>query len=418
MASYKDRLRQGSFRGVEFFIDSSSYEGGKRVKMHEFVGRDVPFTEDLRRKGHVYSVDGYLIGDDVFSQRDQLIRACERSGYGVLVHPYFGILNVEAGALQISENNTEGRIVKFTCQFHEKGEAKNPSSFVNKIGKFFSNINSTLESVQDQFSELFTIASMPEYILNSAKSVVDTATDTFLGVLGQLASPTDYVSGIKASILQFQDSYESLLSEPSSFASEFVGLISDIGATTDSHKNKQEIYDSILSFDDDLASFPDSTDTRTVQQTNQDALVNLVKTATFILAIRDFVAAANNTFPDEDSRLKDAVNDIYFSFDDLEERKADLIDSFNELMTSESNENIYEDLNNLSALMFASLPSPDDVESKIKRVVSYTPSETISSLMVVYDLYESPDNEQDLIDRNGIQNPCFVIGGRELEVLS
>lgn len=418
MARYKDRLRKGSFRGVEFFTDASDYDGGKRVQMHEFAGRSIPFTEDLGRKGRVYSVQGYLIGNDVFTLRDEFIRACERDGYGVLVHPYFGLLDVEAGSLRISENIQEGRIVRFTCDFHEKGAEKTPGAALNKVGKFFNSIDDKIASVKENFSDTFTVSGVPQYVLDSAIETVEAVNDVFLEVFGQLSDPSEYVANIKKSVLDFQAALDDLVTDGEEFANDLVSLIFDIGAITNSHKEKQEIYDKILAFDSDLASFPETTSTRTIQRQNQDALVNLIKIATYTVAMRDFVTAANSTFPDEDTRLRYAENDAYFSFSDIEKRQRVLFDGFRTVMTDESNNEIYEDLNSLSADMFASLPSPDDVESKIKRVVTYTPPETTSSLIVTYELYEAPDNEEDLIRRNQIENPCFVEGGQELEVLS
>lgn len=416
--AYKDRLRKASFRGVEFFLETGDMEGGKRVVMFQFAGRNTPYTESLGRNGHVYSITGYLIGDNVFALRDEFARACERDGYGVLVHPFYGNLNVECGVLKFSQSIVEGRIVRFSVEFYEKGEAKTPSAAANKVGKFFTKINSSLTSVKENFADKFEVADLPQYVLESATTVVQTANDVFLEVFGQLSNPSEYVANIKKSILDFQDNLELLLTNTTDFADDLVDIISSIGSITNSHKNKQEIYNKILNFDSELMVFPETTTTRTTQRQNEDALVNLIKTTTYAMAMRDFVSAVNDTFPDDETALQDAQNDIYYSFAEIEVRQRELFEGFSDITTSDINGDIFHDLNELSSLLFESLPSPDDAESKIKRVVTYTLPETNHSLVLAYDLYESPDNEQDLVNRNGVENPNFVLGGQELEILS
>lgn len=418
MARYKDNLIPGSFRGVPFFTESHDYDGGRRAKMHEYAGRNTPNTETLGRKGRVYSIQGYLIGDDVFDQRRRFIEALERDGYGVLIHPYFGAVKVEVGPLKVSETILQGRICRFTCEFYEKGEDKNPGGSFNKLGRFFSKVGEKVDVLKQNFQNDFVSDNVPQYILEAASDIADTLNDVFLSAFTQLANASAYSSLIKRKVLRFQDNVQNVVSDVPTFSDDVVELVFDIGAITDSHKEKQRIYNQILTLEDELDDFPETTDTRSIQRSNRNALVNLVKVSTYIVAMRDFVSAVNDTYPDEDQRLRYAINDAYFSFSDLEAKQKELFDGFQDLITSEENDAIFDHLNELSSLIFASLPSPDDPESKIKRVVDFVVPETMSSLMLVYDLYESPENEEDLIRRNYVQNPLFINGGQELEVVS
>jgi len=84
---FKDDLRPGSFRGVEFFIDTSQRTLGRRATLHEFPNRETPFTEDLGRVADVFEVEGHLVGDDYFKARKKLERAVNKQGPGELIHP-------------------------------------------------------------------------------------------------------------------------------------------------------------------------------------------------------------------------------------------------------------------------------------------------------------------------------------------
>ena len=49
MEGWEIRRREARFRGVPLVVLSSSRTGGRRLDVHEFAGRDLPFAEDLGR---------------------------------------------------------------------------------------------------------------------------------------------------------------------------------------------------------------------------------------------------------------------------------------------------------------------------------------------------------------------------------
>ncbi len=52
------------------------------------------------------------------------------------------------------------------------------------------------------------------------------------------------------------------------------------------------------------------------------------------------------------------------------------------------------------------------------RLIRFTPLVTLPSLVLAHNLYGDLSREADLLARNRIQNPAFVTGGVELEILS
>jgi len=100
--AWQDRYLDASFRGVPFFVDRANTSGGRKTVLHEFPERDLPFAEDLGRASRLFNVTGYIIGEDYFEQRDRLIAACfDKSGPGILIHPYYGSLTVNCQNLNI-----------------------------------------------------------------------------------------------------------------------------------------------------------------------------------------------------------------------------------------------------------------------------------------------------------------------------
>ena len=116
--SWRDRLAPASFRGVPFYVESSDYTTGRRTVEHEYPFKDdAPFTEDMGRSSRSISVDGYVLGEDYFTERDALLDALETSGPGELIHPYLGTINVAVGTVRVRESSKDGGIAFFNIDF-------------------------------------------------------------------------------------------------------------------------------------------------------------------------------------------------------------------------------------------------------------------------------------------------------------
>src|SRR5215471_8324607 len=95
---WRDELLPASFRGAMFHVDSGSKESGRRIVVHEFPKRDIPYAEDMGRRSMEFSVRGYCItfpvdtSVDLYMRdyrlsRDALITALEMEGPGPLQLP-------------------------------------------------------------------------------------------------------------------------------------------------------------------------------------------------------------------------------------------------------------------------------------------------------------------------------------------
>lgn len=128
---WRDYISEASFRGVPFGVLSADATYGRRVAIHEYPYRDSVWVEDLGRSARRFTIRGFLVQDslaysagDVFTQRDNLIAACETSGSGLLVHPTLGELTVYVpdGGLRIEEGVDSERVFVFSLAFVESGE--------------------------------------------------------------------------------------------------------------------------------------------------------------------------------------------------------------------------------------------------------------------------------------------------------
>jgi prophage DNA circulation protein len=115
-------LQQASWRGQPFVVKSSTVRRGRRVAVHEYPFRDVVWVEDLGRGTRTIGFTGFLIGDDVYSQRSAMLAAAETAGPGTLVHPSLGMLQASLTDFSAGERAELGRVVEIEFSFIQTGQ--------------------------------------------------------------------------------------------------------------------------------------------------------------------------------------------------------------------------------------------------------------------------------------------------------
>lgn len=147
--AWRSSLRRASFRGAQFHVDVGVRESGRRIVNHEFPKRDVPYAEDMGRKGRDFTVRGYIIvyphdTGDVLQQRnyiparDALILALETDGPANLQLPTLGVLNVACQRYRVTEEERFGGYCVFDMTFTEFGQAPNTGTRSSAAGVYYS----------------------------------------------------------------------------------------------------------------------------------------------------------------------------------------------------------------------------------------------------------------------------------------
>lgn len=206
--SWAEHLRQASFRGVPFGVMSGEGVFGRRVAVHEYPYRDQAWVEDIGRSTRRFTIKGFLIQDslvydapDVFTQRDNLIAACEEGNSGTLIHPTLGELTVSVteSGLRINENAENGRVFEFELVVIESGlkvfaitESENSGVLTSKnwlktattmAAKYISLIKGEMRAVTQTLETIKRTASfwvmMAEKTVNEATNLSDSLGSVF-----------------------------------------------------------------------------------------------------------------------------------------------------------------------------------------------------------------------------------------------
>lgn len=156
--SFFSTLREASFRGIPFEVDSSDEAGGRRLARHEYPLRDTPYAEDLGRKAGEWSVEAFIVQGrkyDYAAARDALRDALKARGPGTLIHPTLGELTVSVDSYRVKESSREGGYCTFSISFVESGQEENPSASADTAHSVRQSGTSARSACTQQFSTAY-----------------------------------------------------------------------------------------------------------------------------------------------------------------------------------------------------------------------------------------------------------------------
>jgi len=394
--AWRDSLRPASFRGVPFFVEGSQHTTGRRVVAHEFPNRDNPYPEDLGKIGNVWKVEGHILGDDYLETKRLLKEAVEKFGAGELVHPFYGTLFVQCGAVSFDESTLEGGFARISFQFYEGGDNRYPRATDEKLVTLANKSADAISKSKSAFDSVYSIAKAPAFVVDSARSgvnaVADLYTESTKGAVAVAEGAADLAYGVRNLKAEVND----LLQEPEKLSQRLIdsfGLLENALALPD---GKLKAYSKFFVYGRNAPAILGNTFNRQRERNNKDALDKFVRRAA--------VANAVNTAPTVE----------FASSEDALQARNDLENEIEDILMNAEDDDVFAAFEDLKALLADLVP---DQETNLPNVQSITLQDTQPSLTVVYDLFESPDSEEDLIARNSISNPAFIGGGTTLEVL-
>lgn len=389
---WRDEYQPASFRGVPFFVRRAQSEFGRRTQLHVFPNRDTPESEDLGRKPRRYGVEGYLLGDDFYTQKDTFLRAVEAHGPGLLVHPYYGQLFVACTRCSVSDTDRELRITRMDLQFQEAGEELEPSAVANPKSTADAVKKSGLAAVNDAFLRAYTIVNKPLAEVNKLISAVEQGANLIDTARRSVAN----VASFQREILDMGNSAVALINNAADLATDTLNVLTfgtfpfdgEVRVTTDDAK---QMYDEMQLLFDGTDEEP-SDDASPVKAYND-------------LLVQAAVITAGGLIPEVEFESLDALlasaAAVYAKIDSIEESGIDdndLLEAFRETRAS----------------IRADIEARQD---RLSRLSELTLPESLPALVLSNSLYGNIDQEQDILRRNGLDHPGFVDGQKPIQVL-
>jgi prophage DNA circulation protein len=124
---WRDKFQRAKFRDAIFYVDNDQRGGGRRVALHEYPKRNVPYAEDMGRAATKYQVSAFLITRDgsYLELKDALIEALEKDGPGMLRLPLPYMMQdvkVMVQGYTVTESRERGGMCTFEMTFVEYGD--------------------------------------------------------------------------------------------------------------------------------------------------------------------------------------------------------------------------------------------------------------------------------------------------------
>jgi len=393
--AWRDRLQQGSFRGVPFHTESNTYTGGRRQVVHEFPGKEQGFIEDNGRRDGSHAMQLYVIGNDYDLARDSLQQALEsKVGAGTLIHPRKGSLLVVVSEFSITETTAEQGMARFEVTFLEAQQQPQPTANVDTQASVASAADAALEASKASFVADFTVDGLPEFVADSSKLSLGNLVSKLRNVNGRLSAAQQPISEFFSDIDALGDELGALIRQPADLANRIVGgigalsgVLNDVNAAIAVYENLSKIIDP--------PSPAFNTPSRLQEQKNLQAINKLQAQAAAV----------------ESARATSVLSyDSYQQATQVRNSAAALLDT---QMLSADDE-AYVAMRELRSKAVKDIASRG---GDLARIDKHTPIITGPALVLAYQLHGDYQREDDIIARNGIDHPGFIQGGQSLEVL-
>jgi prophage DNA circulation protein len=399
--SWVDGYLQASFRNVEFYVEKATGKGGRRIVNHVFPERDDEYHEDLGRKNKEYNISAYLIGDEYFNHRQDLIDALDKGGPGRLIHPYLGDIDVICDNWTSNETNIEGRMVRFDIIFKWETDVAltilGPSAAVNLLDKK----QNFIEKLIDALEAAYDIATQPIAVIQDVVNMIDEVyqivevAKKVTGSIDEFKAMLDTVRGriltaifdvrviandIKNIIDFGTDPTDAILGD---FASD------DLGKDQYSSMKTVTEYDQIV-----VTQYP------TIVAEEKNYPVDLLQKYVARIALASKAGLVQSMTIENSMR----ANEINIEIDKLIRRIEE---------DEEITDDVYESSRDLRVAVDKVI---DERKLSLKEITTINLSEFEPAINIAYDLYGDPSRDLEIAKQNEILHPGFMPGFVDLIV--
>lgn len=421
-ASWTDlrtRLGPARFRGAAFYVDRAALDAGRKTVTHEYPQRDTAFVEDLGRQARAFTIDGYVIGDDYLAQKERLLDAVEQPGPGTLDHPYYGTRRVAVTGFHLEESLSEGRMARVSIQFTETPpKVFAPGATVAPLAQIGASADAAHRLSDRQFLNTYTKVVIPAafsletlptavtalrgpaFVFQSLTTVLQGASRGLNGLVAPLLSGTQAVAGWKRGIDGLVADANTLVRSPFTLTTRFGDLVRSLVRLPLVPRLGVAALVRAYGFDPGTPRPSGTTATRALEQTRYDALQQYAQRTIVLESARlAAITAAETGFETHE--------------DAVATREAILVQLDAQIALAD--DEAYPALVQVRADLVAAVPGE---AHGLPHLLTVIPPVTVPALVLAYRLYGDLSREADLVTRNRIPHPGFVIGGRALQVLA
>jgi prophage DNA circulation protein len=402
-----DEILPASYKNAFFFVAATETAGGRKTSKKEIIDSDLQVIEDLGLANRIFTLEGIISarfdnnGNIITSYkdvRDNLLRALESRGSGILVHPFFGTVeNLVVIDWEMAESFDRLGIANISITF----EVSNTDGKPKPITASLSAIEGAAQQVLTTSS--ITLAEKFEVVLADASGNFADASAKVTAAIEAINSITEPFSTIAGLIDEFSQAVSKALAQvttlvdtPVELADSITNLILTANSVVTTVEGTYKAFISLFPFgDDDIPPVFPTTAQSIERQENRDQLNDFIQAVALSLA---YTNAAQMEFK--------TVSELEAVAEELEEQYRKLFES----LTLSS-----DILANLNDLRDTVQEFFDDVEPSLKSIVSIRTNPT-SARLLAYKYYGSSELGAEITDLNDLSEPIFLEG--EVDIFS
>lgn len=414
MAKWED-LHEASFRGAAFYLEDVEGTSGRRAIPHAYPRKNVGWTEDNGAELTQQQISGILLGADYLDKLNRLLAALNTPGPGELVHPWYGVQQVQAGKVTHRLSTQEGGIAYISFEVFEAGQQLFPTQQ--------EDTSATTLSAADQVKA--ALASGDYFAaIDGMGSMVDTLLDDMQGLVANLPTLPDALNEWMDRLNRFKDLAGIIVATPGELIRDVTDLISDIKDLVTEAPWALRVYDQLRDkWDGDRAA--------------QSATKSLADN----VAVNATTGFASSVTP---TALVDITDEMRTNIDDFRllvvtsalVAKAETVatatfetsqeaqnagDQLAELLGEQANiavESGQRDLwRSLRALRFAVVNDVRIRSVQLPELRRISPSQTTPVMLLAWRELGDADRRDSLVLRNRLRYPAFILPSQTIEVI-
>lgn len=408
-----NQLRPASFRKIEFQVDATEFETGRRNQVHEYPQRDLPYAQDLGRKTREIEFDAFVIGNDYIDKANRLLDAMEQYGPGTLMHPWFGLLNVSVLSCRVAFDRSLN-YAKFHLSFVESGLHTFPASVQSTQTKTRQAARNLETNATTFFAKVFMVA-------GKINAFAARALTMYGKVLNLLGNPVFACAGLLGlnSLPGNITSLASLFNVPIDLGWSFAGLLNFAHFTkTDQSTITTATISPLSSYiGDDKIMVPIVRGL--IRMAGDAVLIAPTLPANSSLSARQM--HLNDIAILAHTRLLLLVQAVGLSsyltcavYNDIEAVRNELAAALDAEALLTTDDDVYQALMEARSAIWTDLI---ERSRNSARLITMTPADVLPMLAIAYDYYEDACRDLEMAARNNIRHPGFV-PAKPLMVLS
>lgn len=415
MAPKWEDLRDASFRGVPFHFVDVEGTGGRRAIPHAYPKKEVGWTEDHGAVLTQEQINGILLGSDYQEKLNGLLAALNTPGPGELVHPWFGVQQVQVGKVTHKLSTEEGGIAYVSFEVFEAGEQLFPTQQEDTTATTLSAADSVKEALAngDYFAALDGVGNM-----------VDTLLDDLQGFVTNLPTLPDALNEWMDRLNRFKDLAGIIVARPGELIREVTNLISDVNDLGTEPPWALRVYDQLRErWDGERAARAATNSLADNIAVNVNTGFASSVTRSSIIEISDAMQANIDDFQQlviVSSLVAKAETVATATFETSQEAERtgdDLAESLGERAIDAVESGQRELWRSLRSLRFAVVNDVRIRSVQLPELRRVSPAQTTPVMLLAWR--ETGDAEQSdaLVTRNRLRNPAFILPSQVIEVV-